>query len=195
MKLGTASVASPPPAIPIAKSGSAFLDPKKNLVSLLSVVLVLGGSGWVIYRFVLNREGKKIVDVIATQSGVGRTVIPWADRAESVLKITMDKNRDTIATSVQGICHPTGSHPSFDSYDIRRVGDMFSVDIRVKWKGGLLGQEYTTVVIWEFKQSGQVRAAVTSESAVVGVAPANAKKLDEWFRTQMYAVFRTNMGD
>lgn len=183
------------PAAAPAKTGGAFLDPKKNLKALLGIVLVLGLSGWIIYTFVLNREGKKIVNVIATQSGVGRTVIPWADRAESVVKVLLERSKDNLASTIQNISHPTGTKPTYDGSDVRRVGDGFSVNIRCKWKGGLLGTEYVTVVNWEFKESGHIRAVVTQDNSSFAIAAENAKKLDEYFRTEVYAVLRSNMGD
>src|SRR5690242_8283286 len=146
--------AAQPAAAPPAQS--SFLDPKKNLKALVGIVLVLGISGWVIYTFVLNREGKKIVNVLASQTGVGRTVIPWHDRAESMLKVTLEKSQANLASTIQGICHPTGSKPSYGGSEIRRVGDAFSVNIKCNWKGGLLGTDYVTVVNWEFKESGHV---------------------------------------
>ncbi len=188
-----APAAQPAPA-PVAKSGG-FLDPKKNLKALLGIVVVLGVSGWFIYTFVLNREGKKIVNVLATQTGVGRTVIPWHDRAESMLKVTLEKSQANLASTIQGICHPTGSKPSYGGHEIRRVGDAFSVNLRCNWKGGLLGTDYVTLVNWEFKESGHVRAVVTQDNSSFAVAPENAKKLDEYFRTEVYAVLRSNMKD
>ena len=185
----------PPQATPAAKSGSAFLDPKKNLKALLGIVLVLGISGFLVYKFVLNREGKKLVNVIATQTGVGRTVIPWADRAESVLKVTLDKSSGTLASAIQRICHPSGAKPTYGGSEIRRVGDGFSVNIRCNWKGGVLGTDYATVVNWEFKQSGHVRAVVTQDNSAFAVGSEEAKKLDEYFRTEVYVVLRSNMGD
>jgi len=106
----------------------------------------------------------------------------------------MDKNREVIVKTIPESCHPTGAKPRMEKYEIRKVGDTFSVDIRVNWRGAF-NAEHTSVVIWEFKQSGHIRAAVTAENAAFGVAPVEARRLDEWFRTQLYATLRTDMGD
>jgi hypothetical protein len=182
------------PASP-AKSGGGFLDPKRNLKALLGFVLVLGLSGWIIYTFVLNREGKKIVNVLASQSGVTRAVIPWQDRAESMLTVTLNRSKDNLASTIMNTCHPTGSKPSYGGHEIRRVGEAFSINIRCNWKGGVLGTDYVTVVNWEFKESGHVKAVVTQDNSAFTVAADNAKKLDEYFRTEVYAVLRSNMKD
>ena len=93
------------------------------------------------------------------------------------------------------IAHPTGSGSNLRTYDVRRVGSQLSVRISTSWRGGLSGDNYTTDVVWEFDGTRHIAATVVFDSALVGVANLNARKLDDFFRLEFYPVLRSNVGD
>lgn len=117
------------------------------------------------------------------------TSVQWGKQAEQVVRNAFDgESGSNIATSIQRIAHPTGENPSLASVDVTGGADNVVVQIRVNWKGGLLGTEYSTVVKWEIRDTGHVQAVVVEDSAPIGIADSNAKELDDYFRTTVYPV-------
>src|SRR4029077_6664618 len=120
----------------------------------------------------------------------------WVQRAtEEVNRMMTGVNGPKIASSIQVATHPTGSNPKLESFQVRQVGQDLSVRIDVNWHGGLTKTLYTTRVVWEFNHEHHIRPSITDDSAAVKAEPANLRSLDEYFRTECYAVLRTQLGD
>lgn len=133
----------------------------------------------------------------ANRTLIGRTLVPWPERAEVHLRKHLfgGESGQNIANSIQGLTHPSGDAPKLSQFDIRRVGDQLSVVMDVVWKGGLTSAEYTTRVVWEFDKEHHIKASIREDNAPFSATESDVKKLDEYFRTECYAVLRSNLGD
>jgi hypothetical protein len=145
---------------------------------------------------VANDVALREVDEVISRNDVEHRVVPWVERAEVELRrMLAGPSGIAAAHSIQGITHPTGSGSSLRTYDFRRVGSQLSVRISTSWRGAFSGDDYTTDVVWEFDGGRHIAATVVSDSALVGVASLNARKLDDFFRLEFYPVLRSNIGD
>ena len=184
-----------PPVSP-GETKSGFLDPQKNL-SLLSkifvgIFIVLGGI-WLFFNL-SGKEGKSAVSQFVADSGIGKQVIPWPDRAEAVANSLVQPNQQNIANAIQGIAHPTGKNPSLVSYRISKLNNSVIVEFQVSWQGGFVGNGYTTVVIWEISESNHVQARITDDTATVAVDANHARQLNDYFYSKVYPAFVEGMG-
>lgn len=171
-------VTARPPAPTVVAKQSSF---GKTLVIL---VLVLT-AGWGAYK--LSGQGTKdVVHALALESGVAAKLVPWPDRAEPVLRPFLSANADLIARAVQGITHPSGKEPDLQEFDVAKLSDRVQVTIKVTWKGGVIGTQYQTVVVWELAESGHVSATVLYDTALTKVAEQNREQLDVFFRSKVY---------
>ena len=165
---------------------SELLDPKKNIVvlgKLAVIVFVFLCTIFVIYQF----SSQEVKDSI-NELGLGKQVIPWEDRADSIVRKLIDSNRADIASSVQSITHPSGNEPSLGDVRVSKLDGQLLVEIDVHWRGGILGTEYKTEVLWEFSQTKHGSAKVIFEDAPIGVSPSNAEQLNDYFRVKIYPV-------
>jgi len=171
----------------------------KTLKSVLQLAVILAVAlvVLVVYsRYFLkpNAEARPVVATVA--SGMAKRIIPWQDRAEAQTKKLLEgQSGQNLANTVQNVAHPTGHDPKLSSYRYLRVGDQASVTIDVAWKGGITSHDYTTRVVWEFDKAKHIGASVTDDNAPTKTDAANLKKLNDYFRTECYAVLRSNMGD
>lgn len=177
-------VTTPPPVPKEAVKQSSF---GKTLV-ILALVL---GAGWGAYK--LSGQGTKdVVHALALESGVAAKLVPWPDRAEPALRPFMSANADLVARAIQGITHPSGKEPDLQEFDIAKLSDRVQVTIKVTWKGGVIGTQYQTVVVWELAESGHVSATVLYDTALIQVAEQNKGQLDTFFRSKIYpAAYRS----
>jgi hypothetical protein len=186
----SSSIAEPPSGLAVV------LDPKRNLASLgrLAVIAVAVLIAiWFAYM-VSGRQGKDAISQFASQTGIGKQVIPWTDRADTAARNLIERNRDNVAAAIQGITHPTGTHPALANYDVSKLPDRIVVEMTVAWKGGFLGGEYSTTVAWEIAERSHVSAKVMSDSAVVAVEAKNEQLLDDYFRDKVYPAFVADTG-
>lgn len=158
--------------------------------TLLIIALVLG-AGWGAYK--LSDQGTKdVVHALALESGVAAKLVPWPDRAEPVLRPFMSSNAGKIAGAIQAITHPSGKDPDLEEFDIAKLSDRVQVTIKITWKGGVIGTQYQTVVIWELAESGHVSATVLYDTALTHVAEQNKEQLDTFFGSKVYpAAYRS----
>jgi hypothetical protein len=162
--------------------------PLFSVGGLVSLAIV----GALVYALIPG--AKETIDTVASHSGVVGKVVPWADRAETALRQMMDGSFGaSMARTIRGITHPTGSDARLRSYDVRRMGDRISVRISTDWQG-LSDASYTTDVVWEFDEAHHIVAEVVSDNALFSVAAENARQLDEYFRREFYPVLWTNTG-
>lgn len=180
-------VTAPPPEPRAVAKQSSF---GKTLVIIALVI----GAGWGAYK--LSGQGTKdVVHALALESGVAAKLVPWPDRAEPVLRPFMSSNADLIARAVQGIAHPSGREPDLQEFDVAKLSDRVQVTIKVAWKGGVIGTQYQTVVVWELAESGHVSATVLYDTALTQVAEQNREQLDTFFRSKVYpAAYRSIEG-
>jgi hypothetical protein len=136
------------------------------------------------------------LSLAASRAGIVGRVVPWAERAGAMLRSMMSGPSGVAAArSIQAIAHPTGRNAQLGDYDVRRVGDRISVRISASWQGGFSGVGYATDVVWEFDETRHISATVVSDSALVRIAAKNARRLDDYFRLELYPVLRSNLGD
>ena len=175
---------------------ATFLDPKKNFRILLKVAtfaaVVLAGI-WVVYH-VVGRDGKDSISQFAAQTGIGKQVIPWTDRADTAARKLLEKNKAQIANAIQAITHPTGKSPEMNDIAISKLPDRILVNLKVGWKGGIIGGDYVTLVAWEIGEQGHLGAKVTMDTSVTGVDAKNNELLIDYFRTKVYPAFVTDVG-
>lgn len=182
-----------------SRAAPAPAEPGRAKRGLFASLALLAIGAIVVYS-VMPGGAKDVVNAVAARSGVVGRVVPWGDRAETALRGMLDgRNGAIVASSIQSITHPTGENPSLGDYSVRRVGDRLSVRISVNWQGGLLklggrGANYTTAVAWEFSEGGHVSTTVVSDTSVIDVSRANARRLDDWFRAELYPVLHSDAG-
>ena len=102
--------------------------------------------------------------------------------------------KELIAKAIQGIAHPTGKEPVLSAYTVSKLADRILIDLKVEWKGGIVGNSYVTSVAWEIGEKGHIGAKVTIDSAMTAVDPKNKEMLDDYFRTKVYPTFFADMG-
>jgi hypothetical protein len=150
----------------------------------------------VVYKFVLPSSAKRELASEVAETAIGQNVMPWPDRADAAVKKQLSgQSGANVAASIQRIAHPTGNGGTIDSVTVRRMGDRLSVRIDVSWQGGFLGSKNTTTVIWEFDQSRHISATLMGDTGAFGVGSSNAKKLDQYFASEVYPTLRTNTGE
>ncbi len=154
---------------------------------LIAAFVVLAGI-WILYQ-VSDRKGKDAINQLASQTGIGTQVIPWADRADTLLRSLIPNNQELLAKAIQGITHPTGTAPRFDGFTVSKLENRVQVEITVGWKGGFVGTAYQTSVAWEISESNHVSAKVITDSAMTEIGAKNKEALDDFFKTKVYPAF------
>ena len=76
---------------------------------------------------------------------------------------------------------------------MRRVGDRLSIRLRVDWQGGFSGTPHSTVVVWETRRRGHIKAQIIQDTAPTPVF--NKQRLDELFRADLDAGLRAELGE
>jgi hypothetical protein len=117
----------------------------------------------------------------------------WPDKAEPMLKKMLDEQGAQLAKTIVGITHPSGKEPEMEKTRILKVHDNLNVTLVVKWRGGLTKDAHETEVFWELSKERHIKAEVTQDTAPVKVDRPHAKKLDEYFRTELYPVLISNL--
>lgn len=162
---------------------------RRNIGALILLFLV----GVFIYKGFLNQEQRDQVNTLASATGL--PVVPWIDRAETAARRTFDsRSGENIASSIQGITHPTGNSPTLQNMSISKIGDTLVVRFSVNWRGGLLGGHYTTIVEWKCTQTQNLGIEIISDNAAIGIAGNNMRKLERYFQTEVYPVLKSNAG-
>ncbi len=126
---------------------------------------------------------EQVAEVVTPPTKPVRT---WAQRAEGPTRDFVVRNSAMLASSIQGITHPSGKSPTLAGFEVRDEGDQLTIDIEVSWRGGFLGSPYRTRVRWTLNARGHARAAVVSDTAMVAVAASNAAALDRYFRDSVF---------
>lgn len=117
----------------------------------------------------------------------------WIDAATIQLRNLMNGSAQNIATSIQGVTHPSGNSPTMSSYNVLNLGDRVMVQITVAWRGGLLGNTYQTSVNWEVTPDTDLGAKVVGDTAMIAIESRNLHALDDYFRQSVWPVFFSNM--
>ena len=177
-------------------ASSDLLDVKKNISVLVRIAVLIGAVllGIFIVYSLSGREGKDAISEFASQTGVGKQVIPWSDRADTAARALVEANKQSLADAIQGIAHPTGENPVLGDVKVNKFAGHILVNIAVDWKGGLLGGSYRTVVTWDIGEKDHREAKVTSDNAMYAVEKKNAEVLNDYFRTKVYPAFYSDVG-
>lgn len=117
----------------------------------------------------------------------------WINAATNQLRIMLNGSAQNIATSIQGVTHPSGNSPTMSSYNVLNMGDRVMVQITVAWRGGMLGNIYQTSVNWEVTPDAQLGAKVVGDTAMIAIEPRNLRALDDYFKQSVWPVFYSNM--
>jgi hypothetical protein len=125
-------------------------------------------------------------DVNRVASGVGVPIVPWAERARTAAGSLYGAQGQTVANSILGVTHPTGTNAQLANYSVSVEGDQLVSNFDVSWNGGVLGAAYVTSVEWRCSQSSPGSARVTRDTAMIHVAATNAAELDMYFQTAVY---------
>jgi hypothetical protein len=109
---------------------SDLLDPKKNFVALgkLAVVMVAVLIGLFGLYHVLGQGGKDTINEL----GLGKQVIPWVDRADTMSRNLIELNKGKIAAAIQGISYPTGKEPHMESYRVSKLNERILAEFTVR---------------------------------------------------------------
>jgi len=139
------------------------------------------------------------VDRSVPSAPVDRSV-HWIDRAETALRAMLKGTTGpTIARAVVSRTHRYWKKPRLESYDVVRMDDRISVRITITWQGGIVsyangeGRDYTTIVVWQFRERGHDSATVTGDGYKMPDA-TQAQQLDAWFRDELYRVLYQDTG-
>lgn len=175
---------------------SEFLDPKKNfkVVAKLAALSAIVFAGLFITYLVSDQNGRDVINQATANLGVGTQLIPWVDRADTAARTMITRNKVSIASSIQSITHPSGKEPAFKSFKVSKLNDRILVVLDIEWKGGFIGNNYSTEVAWEFTEAQHDYAKVTFDSAPTNVMPENEKMLNNYFQTKLYPVLVQDMG-
>ncbi|GAB4061378.1 SHOCT domain-containing protein [Uliginosibacterium sediminicola] len=155
---------------------------------LLMSAFVVSAGVWILYQF-SDQRGKDTINQIASHTGLGAQIIPWPDRADTVLRNLIPQNQQLLARSVQSIAHPTGTEPQFERFTVTKLNDQVQVEFVIAWKGGFVGNSYETTVLWEIDKNSHIAARVTSDSAMTEIDSRHKEVLDDFFRTKVYPSF------
>lgn len=183
---------------PAQSSGSASAPPKRYshepgpLRRAIGGLVLLGLVCGIGYKM-LGRDERDTLNTLASATGI--TVTPWVDRAETAARAMFQGTSGTnIVHSIQGITHPTGESPVLRDVSIQKLGDILVARWTVDWRGGFLGGSYTTVVEWRCNKTQNLGIRIVTDSAVVGIADANRRQLENYFQQQVYTVLLANAG-
>jgi hypothetical protein len=88
----------------------------------------------------------------------------------------------------------TGKEPALSSYAVSKLNGKIPAEMNIAWKGGFLGANYRTTVVWEFSAQEHVSAKVTFDRAPASISRGNVEMLDDYFRTKIYPVLLSDMG-
>ncbi|APG27039.1 hypothetical protein A7E78_03840 [Syntrophotalea acetylenivorans] len=170
---------------------SAFLDPRKNLLilgKLVCIAVTIFVGVFAFYHFT-DQKGKDAINKL----GVLKQAIPWEDRADTMTRLLIDRNKNKISKAILDISHPTGKEPILDKYTVSKLNNSILVEIMVDWKGGFLGSNYKTKVSWEFTEQEHKSTKVIFDTAPTRISQRNSETLNDYFRTKIYPVLISDM--
>lgn len=159
---------------------------------LLLAIFVVLTAIWLFYHL-SDRKGKDTINTLVTQTRIGTLVIPWADRADTELRQLIPRNSEAIASAILASTHPSGKNPMLGEFKVSKLDGRVLVELPVVWKGGLLGNAYRTVIVWEISEANHVSAKVVADSAVLAIDAKDRLMIDDYFRTKVYPAFYSDM--
>lgn len=112
------------------------------------------------------------------------TTAPWAERAQTAISNSfMDgKSLSIFGSNLIGIIHPTGTAGFLDDLNFKTNPDGSLVtEFALSWKGGLVGTDYKTVVLWAVSETGHISSRVVSDTAPTAVSKEALTKMDKYF--------------
>lgn len=176
--------------VTLCVAGAAFLSSRRRGLRAAAALLLAAPVVVLVYR-----GAHKDLSAPRTPGPsvpVSAPTVPWATRAETAMRSVLadPKQRHELAVAILEITHPSGTEPRLmaDSTVVSHVtGEMLEVLFDVRWKGGILGTEYQTIVKWECMPergltSGHVRVTVPADNAPIGQDAESLAKLDAYFR-------------
>ena len=166
--------------------------PPKARRSFLATLGILAIGAVVVY-LVLPSGAKDAVNVVASRSGIVGRAVPWAERADTLVRRMLDGNSGArAAASIQVATHPTGGNPRLVSYDVTQMGDRLAVRISVSYQAATTA--YTIVVLWEFSERGHISTTLVADDSFWPASTSGVQRLDDWFKTSFYPPLYSNTG-
>jgi len=96
-----------------------------------------------------------------------------------------------LAAAILKNTHPTGSAPTLRSVNVDPLSRTSTrVFVTVDWRGGILGGAHATRIAWEFNTHRHIAATVVADNANVHISPEYLKRLDAWFRDEIFPVLK-----
>jgi hypothetical protein len=176
---------------PAPTTAPAAPKPRRGLLATIGILAL----GAVVIYLVLPSGAKDAVNAVASRSGIVGRAVPWAERADTAVRQMLGGDSGVrAAASIQATTHPTGENPRLTGYEVTRLSDRLAVRISVGWQGGFTGSTYTTIVLWEFSESGHVSTTIVSDDSVIPASDAGVQRLDDWFKTSFYPPLYSNTG-
>lgn len=117
----------------------------------------------------------------------------WVNAATVQLQNLIQGGAQNIASSIQGVTHPSGNTPVLVNFNVLNLGDRMMVQMNVSWRGGILGNPYQTSVNWELTSDAHLGAKVVGDTAMVAIEAQNLQTLDNYFKQSVWPVFYSNM--
>lgn len=162
-------------------------EPKTNWVILFLVCLFLLVIGIQHYLSMSQNDRDQLNQVLAS---VG--LIPWSESARSAVRITTEKSKNEIATSIINLTHPFGIKPKLDSYDVTSNGDVITVYYNCSFKGGFFETDYTLKLKWSFSKMQNFGVSIVKDDTMLGVMPQMMDELNRYFQTEIYPIVLGN---
>ena len=172
-------------ATPSSGSGRA-------LMMFAGLVAVLIAGMWVLSTFA-SRSTSDTVRQLASQTGIGKQVIPWSDLADTAARNLVAANDSKIAAAIVASTNATGKEAKLMDTKVSKLEDKIIVELTVGWKGGFAGQPYKTVVEWEIAKADHVAAKVLADTSPFPPSAEDRNRLDNYFRTKVYPAFYSDV--
>jgi hypothetical protein len=171
--------------------GHPTKKPSRLKRELISMGIVLA-SGFLIYQFALSPRTKQGLSLAVAPLGL--PIVPWADRAEAVVREICRKSGDQVAQSVLSATHPTGKEASLSSISFSKDNQGLICTLNISWYGAILHTHYLTTVAWHFGEQGHIGATLVHDSSQIGASPGTAAGLEQYFGTELWPAVAKLMG-
>ena len=118
----------------------------------------------------------------------------WDSKAKKDFDKMMEgPSRQALADSCVSFLHPTATTPKLEKYEFRDTPKGLSVAFTFDYTGQFSKKEYQVQVYWTFSDTGHIKAEATSDAGPFPASQPNIKKMDDYFRLEVYPVLYSNV--
>lgn len=126
-----------------------------------------------------------LMSLTATGFSADKETPAWITKIKTIINgdFNNEKSLASFGGQVIGILHPSGKYAALDDigYVEASQGHLI-VQFTFSWKGGLVGNDYKTVVNWITSEEGHIGSAVDSDTAPTLVSKEALQKLEDYFK-------------